>query len=424
MGIYHFRLPDIGEGVAEAEIVEWHIKIGDEIAEDDPLCDVMTDKATVDMTTPVGGKVVALHGKVGDMRAVGSVLVELEVEGEGNASASAPAPTPTPAPAPAPTPAPTPAPAPAPAPPPVAKTRPAPAPSATRTAPAGFPPSGFPLAAPATRRRAAKLGIDLERVRGSGRNGRITPEDIDRYLAGGDDRYAARAGVDEIEVIGLRRKIAQRMEDAWRRIPHITYVEEVDVTELENTRNALNAARQEGQPKLTILPFFVRALVKALPEFPHCNAHYDDEAGVLRQHNPIHCGIATATDKGLAVPVLKNAETMDLWKCAEEIARLSAATRDGKASRDELTGSTITITSLGPVGGVTTTPIINSPETAIVGPNKISEKLTRVNGEIVTRKVMNISSSFDHRIVDGYEAAMFVQALKRLLETPALLFID
>lgn len=420
MGIYHFRLPDIGEGVAEAELVEWHVKIGDEIAEDDPLCDVMTDKATVDMTTPVGGKIVALHGKVGEMKAVGSVLVELEVEGEGNASASAPAPAPAaerPAPAPAPTPAPKAEPAPAPAPKPASAPKSAPSPSSTATA-------GFPLAAPATRRRAAKLGIELERLKGTGRNGRITPEDIDRYLSGGDDRYATRSGVDEIEVVGLRRKIAQRMEDAWRRIPHITYVEEVDVTELENTRSALNAARKDGQPKLTILPFFVRALVKAVPGFPHCNAHYDDEAGVLRQHAPVHCGIATATEKGLAVPVLKNAESMDLWQCAEEIARLSAATRDGKASRDELSGSTITITSLGPIGGVTTTPIINSPETAIVGPNKIVEKLTRVNGEIVTRKVMNISSSFDHRIVDGYEAALFVQELKRLLETPALLFVD
>lgn len=387
MGRYHFRLPDIGEGVAEAEIVEWHIAVGDEIAEDDPLCDVMTDKATVDMTTPVGGKIVALHGKVGEMKPVGSVLVELEVEGEGNATGDAPAP---------------------------AEEKPAPEPA---PAPAAAP-------APATRRRAAKLGIELERLKGTGRNGRITPEDIDRYLSGGDDRYATRSGVDEIEVVGLRRKIAQRMEDAWRRIPHITYVEELDVTELENTRSALNAARKDGQPKLTILPFFVRALVKALPDFPHCNAHYDDEAGVLRQHAPVHCGIATATEKGLAVPVLKNAESMDLWQCAEEIARLSAATRDGKASRDELTGSTITITSLGPIGGVTTTPIINSPETAIVGPNKITERLTRVNGEIVTRKVMNISSSFDHRIVDGYEAALFVQELKRLLETPALLFVD
>ncbi len=418
MGRYHFRLPDIGEGVAEAEIVEWHVNVGDKIAEDDPLCDVMTDKATVDMTTPVGGKIVALHGKVGEMKAVGSVLVELEVEGEGNAAAEAPAPAPTPAPAPKVEPAPASKPAPAPAP------RPAPAPKSAPAPSSSSAPAGFPLAAPATRRRAAKLGIELERLRGTGRNGRITPEDIDRYLSGGDDRYATRTGVDEIEVVGLRRKIAQRMEDAWRRIPHITYVEEVDVTELENTRNALNASRGKDQPKLTILPFFVRALVKAVPEFPHCNAHYDDEAGVLRQHAPVHCGIATATEKGLAVPVLKNAESMDLWQCAEEIARLSAATRDGKASRDELSGSTITITSLGPIGGVTTTPIINSPETAIVGPNKITEKLTRVSGEIVTRKVMNISSSFDHRIVDGYEAALFVQALKRLLETPALLFID
>jgi len=414
MGTYKFRLPDIGEGVAEAEVTAWHVKPGDVIEEDAPLCDVMTDKATVDMTSPVGGTVRAICGNVGDMVPVGSVLVELEIEGEGEAADEAPAPAtrsgetaeasaPPAAPvAPAATPAPK---------------RPAPAPTESATA-------TFPLAAPATRRKAAKLGLDLARIPGTGRNGRVTPEDIEHYLGGGDPRYEVRGGVEEIKVIGLRRKISERMEETWRRIPHITYVEEFDVTALEETRAAINAEREDGQPKLTFLPFLIRAMVKVLPDFPHLNAHYDDDAGILRQHGAVHVGIATATPAGLMVPVLRHAEQMDPWKIASEIARLSAAARSGGATREELSGSTITVTSLGPLGGIATTPIINRPETAIVGPNKILERLERRNGEIVTRKVMPVSSSFDHRIVDGYEAARFMQALKRLIETPALLFLD
>ncbi len=415
MGTYKFRLPDIGEGVAEAEVTAWHVKPGDVIEEDDPLCDVMTDKATVDMTSPVGGTVRAVHGVVGEMKAVGSVLVELEVEGDGNAEEPVPAPPAAPNEAPD---GPTPPPAPAPASPPPAPAAKRPAPAPTETAHAGFP-----LAAPATRRRAAKLGLDLAKVPGSGRNGRVTPEDIESYLGGGDPRYEARSGVEEIKVIGLRRKIAERMEETWRRIPHITYVEEFDVTALEETRAALNAGRAKDQPKLTFLPFLVRAMVKVLPDFPHLNAHYDDDAGVLRQHAAVHVGIAAATPAGLMVPVVRHAEQMDPWALATEIARLSEAAKEGRASREELNGSTITITSLGPIGGIATTPIINRPETAIVGPNKIIERLERRHGEIVTRKIMPISSSFDHRIVDGYEAAQFIQALKRLIETPALLFI-
>lgn len=427
MATYQFRLPDIGEGVAEAEVTAWHVKPGDVIEEDDPLCDVMTDKATVDMTSPVGGTVRAIFGKVGEMKAVGSVLVELEIEGavEGEAAPAAnaaaspePAPdVPTPAAPPAPVePALPPTPAPAP---PAPQARPAPAPTRS-AAPA------FPLAAPATRRQAAKLGLDLARVPGSGRNGRVTPEDIDHYLSGGsggDPRYAARDGVDEIPVIGLRRRIAERMEETWRRVPHITYVEEIDVTALEETRAAMNAGRAEGQQKLSLLPFLARALVKVVPEFPQCNAHYDDETGVLRQHRAVHLGIAAATPAGLMVPVVRHAESLDPFALAAEIARLSEAAKAGKASREELSGSTITITSLGTLGGIATTPIINRPETAIVGPNKIVERLERRGGEIVTRKVMAMSSSFDHRIVDGFEAAQFVQAIKRLLEVPALLFV-
>ncbi|MDR7100865.1 dihydrolipoamide acetyltransferase family protein [Croceicoccus sp. BE223] len=430
MGTYKFRLPDIGEGVAEAEVTAWHVKPGDVIEEDDPLCDVMTDKATVDMTSPVGGTVRAVYGEVGEMKAVGSVLVELEVEGAGNDTGNAedavPAPPLAPQEAPEGPTAPVAAePAPAPAAPPRAAPRAAP-PAGRRPAPAPTEcgPATFPLAAPATRRRAAKLGLDLSKVPGSGRNGRVTPEDIESYLGGGDPRYEARGGVEEIKVIGLRRKIAERMEETWRRIPHITYVEEFDVTALEETRFALNAGRRDGQPKLTFLPFLVRAMVKVLPEFPHLNAHYDDDAGILRQHGPVHVGVAMATPSGLMVPVVRHAEQMDPWAIASEIARLSQAAKEGRASREELSGSTITITSLGPIGGIATTPIINRPETAIVGPNKIVERLERRHGEIVTRKVMPVSSSFDHRIVDGYEAAQFMQAVKRLIETPALLFID
>ncbi|WP_066559583.1 dihydrolipoamide acetyltransferase family protein [Croceicoccus bisphenolivorans] len=415
MGTYKFRLPDIGEGVAEAEVTAWHVKPGDVIEEDDPLCDVMTDKATVDMTSPVGGTVRAIHGEVGEMKAVGSVLVELEVEGSGNAEDDVPAPPTAPNEAPE---GPTPPPA------PVAERAPAPAPKRPAPAPTDSAEPSFALAAPATRRKAAKLGIDLAKVPGSGRHGRVTPEDIEHYLGGGDPRYEARSGVEEIKIIGLRRKIAERMEETWRRIPHITYVEEFDVTALEETRAAMNAGRKDGQPKLTFLPFLVRAMVKVLPEFPHLNAHYDDDAGILRQHAAVHVGIAAATPAGLMVPVVRHAEQMDPWAIASEIARLSEAAKEGRASREELTGSTITITSLGPIGGIATTPIINRPETAIVGPNKIIERLERRNGEIVTRKFMPVSSSFDHRIVDGYEAAQFMQALKRLIETPALLFVD
>ncbi|WP_299308819.1 dihydrolipoamide acetyltransferase family protein [uncultured Croceicoccus sp.] len=452
MGRYKFRLPDIGEGVAEAEIVEWHVKPGDEIAEDDPLCDVMTDKATVDMTTPVGGRIIAINGEVGEMKAVGSVLVEMEIEGAGNAGDDAPAeaasepadggsdckdsdredsgeedgdhvpqagdPAPEPSPkAPADAPKPNPAPAPAPTPAPRAKVTPAP------TSSSGKP--NFALAAPATRRRAAKLGLDLAKVPGTGRNGRVTPEDIEAYLgSGGDSRYTVRDAVEEKKIIGLRRKIADRMAEAKRNIPHITYVEEFDLTELEKLRAAMNEDRDEGQPKLTILPFFVRALVRVLPDFPQVNAHFDDANGMLQQFGAVHVGIATATPNGLMVPVVRNAETLTVWESADEIARLSTAARDGTAGREELSGSTITITSLGPLGGITTTPIINRPEVAIIGPNKLVDRPVVDGSFMSVRKIMNVSCGFDHRIIDGYEAALFVQKMKRLLEHPALIFMD
>lgn len=432
MGIYHFRLPDVGEGVAEAEVVAWHIKPGDMVKEDQSVVDVMTDKATVDMTSPVDGKVLAIHGQIGEMKAVGSVLIELEVEGEGNVSADAAAAAPAPAPqavVKAVEPAPEPVPPAAPEAP-----KPTAAPAATKATGPAFASRAAgeaPLAAPATRRRAHELGIALQYVPGTGPGGRITPEDLDAYLASGgeastrrDTRYAAREVVEDTRIIGMRRKIAEKMQDAKRRIPHITYVEECDLTELEALRVDLNANRKDGQPKLTLLPFFIRALVRVLPDFPQINARYDDDGGVLQQYAGVHVGIATQTPTGLMVPVIRHAETRDIYDIAIELVRLSTAARDGTASRDELSGSTITVTSLGPLGGITTTPIINHPEVAIIGPNKLVDRPI-VQGSFVTvRKMMNLSSSFDHRIVDGYDAAQFVQAYRRLLEHPALLFMD
>lgn len=431
MGLYHFRLPDVGEGVAEAEIVVWHVKPGDVVKEDQSLVDVMTDKATVDMTSPVEGKVLAIHGAVGEMRAVGSVIIELEVEGAGNVSIDAvvatPAPSPEPGPAAAviapPTEKPKPAPAPAP--------KPAPAASAAKAVFTTRAVGDAPLAAPATRRRAHNLGIPLQFVPGTGPAGRITPDDLDAYIArggtngaGGDAPYAVRDAIEDTRIIGMRRKIAEKMQDAKRRIPHIAYVEECDLTELEALRVDLNAHRKEGQPKLTLLPFFIRALVKVLPDFPQINARFDDDEGVLHEYAGVHVGIATQTPTGLMVPVIRHAEARDIYDIASELTRISGAAREGRATRDELSGSTITITSLGPLGGITTTPIINHPEVAIIGPNKLVDRPV-VQGSFVTvRKMMNLSSSFDHRIVDGYDAALFVQAYRRSLEYPALLFMD
>lgn len=430
MGLYHFRLPDVGEGVAEAEIVLWHVKPGDMVEEDQSLVDVMTDKATVDMTSPVEGKVLAIHGAVGELRAVGSVIIELEVEGAGNVAADA-AVAPlevSPAPEPAAVPPLPRAPVQAEAPPAPART---PAAAAPKAAFATRAPEDAPLAAPATRRRAHDLGIPLQFIPGTGPGGRITPEDLDTYIANGginathgDTRYALRDAVDDTRIIGMRRKIAEKMQDAKRRIPHIAYVEECDLTELEALRVNLNANRKERQVKLTLLPFLIRALVKVLPDFPQINARFDDDEGVLHEYAGVHVGIATQTPSGLMVPVIRHAETRDVYDIAAELSRLSAAAREGSATREELSGSTITITSLGPLGGITTTPIINHPEVAIIGPNKLVERPT-VQGSFVTvRKMMNLSSSFDHRIVDGYDAALFVQAYRRLLEHPALIFMD
>jgi len=408
MGRYLFRLPDIGEGVAEAEITAWHVKPGDHIAEDGPLLDVMTDKATVDMTSPVEGTVTAIHGDVGSMAPVGAVLVELDVAGEAPAdrrSAEVKRPE--------------------------AKqdvvqnARAAETPIAPPAAPSvmssGGPINPDPTASPATRRRAMEWGIKLENVKGTGPHGRILVEDLERHR--GQPKPARREGVEEIKLVGMRRKIADRMAQSKRQIPHFSYVEEFDLTELEDLRADLNANRKGDQPKLTLLPFFMQALVRLLPDAPNLNAHYDEAEGVLRRYAPIHIGIATQTSNGLMVPVVRHAETRDLWDLAREMQRVTAAARDGSATREELSGSTITLTSLGPMGGIAATPIINHPEVAIIGPNKLMERPVVDGSFLARRKLMNLSSSFDHRIVDGYDAASFIQRLKRLMEHPALIFI-
>jgi 2-oxoisovalerate dehydrogenase E2 component (dihydrolipoyl transacylase) len=396
MGQYLFRLPDIGEGVAEAEIVAWHVKVGDHIKEDQPLLDVVTDKATVDMTSPVEGTVTVLHGDVGAKAPVGSVLVEMDVSG-----ASQPA---------------------RPSRPDTAQNGQAAEAKSAEAGPA--PHADSPAASPATRRRAMEWGISLEKVKGSGPGGRILTEDLERHRAGAKEKKVPREGVEEIKIIGVRRQIADRMVQAKRQIPHFSYVEEVDVTELENLRADLNANRAEHQSKLTLLAFFMRAMVKLVPDFPDINAHYDDAQGVLKRHAAVHIGIATQTLNGLMVPVVRHAETRDLWDCAKELARVSQAAREGSARRDELLGSTITLTSLGALGGIAATPIINYPEVAVIGPNRIVERPVVEGAYLARRKLMNVSSSFDHRIVDGYDAARFIQQLKRLLEHPALIFLD
>lgn len=454
MGQYVFKLPDVGEGTAEAEIVAWHVRVGDVVQEDAPLVDVMTDKATVEMTSPVAGRIVSIHGEPGDMAAVGAAIAVFETE------ADADAPTPAPPPPAAP-----------PAPPPQAKPNGGSAaadpnqPKPRIKVPAGAMPAGSvkpsqpeqskPAAAapsqavtrpeprepsvrewdqaqasPAVRARAQKLGIDLAAVRGSGPDGRITHDDLDRVLvpvAGarrGGSALAERNGIEPVKVIGLRRKIAEKMQEAKRRIPHFAYVEEVDLTELEELRAHLNAGKRPDQPKLTLLPFLMRALTLALPDFPQINARYDDEQGVVYRHEAVDIGIATQTDNGLIVPVVRHVEARDVWDCAAEVSRLAAAVRANSATKEELSGSTITITSLGALGGIVTTPVINHPEVAIIGVNKLVERPAVKNGQIVVRKMMNLSSSFDHRVVDGYDAAAFIQRVKGMLEHPAALFIE
>ncbi|RRV44029.1 dihydrolipoamide acetyltransferase family protein [Pseudomonas sp. p106] len=423
MGTHVIKMPDIGEGIAQVELGEWFVKGGDVIPEDQVVADVMTDKATVEIPSPVSGKVLALGGQPGEVMAVGSELIRIEVEGSGN-HVDVPQAKPVEAPA---------APAAAKAEPrvepqPVAS----PAVSAHTAAPiVARQADEKPLASPAVRKRALDAGIELRYVHGSGPAGRILHEDLDAFISkpqspagqapGG---YAKRTDSEQVQVIGLRRKIAQRMQDAKRRVAHFSYVEEIDVTALEALRQELNSKYGDSRGKLTLLPFLVRALVVALRDFPQINATYDDEAQVITRHGAVHVGVATQGDNGLMVPVLRHAEAGSLWGNAGEISRLASAARNNKASREELSGSTITLTSLGALGGIVSTPVVNTPEVAIVGVNRIVERPMVIDGQIVIRKMMNLSSSFDHRVVDGMDAALFIQAVRGLLEQPACLFVE
>ncbi|MCL6684622.1 dihydrolipoamide acetyltransferase family protein [Sphingomonas alba] len=431
MATYQFKLPDIGEGIAEAEIVAWHVKVGDTVEEDQQLADMMTDKATVEMESPVAGKVTKLAGEVGDQIAIGSVLVEIETAGDASA-AEAPAPDsrrevpladgaerPTkeqkeamPVMA-------TAKPAPAPAPESEVEAAPPPAPRVEPEVAEKEPSHEKVLASPAVRARARDLNIDLAEVRTT--SDRIRHADLDAYLLynGGSvsSRGAAPRADETIKVVGLRRKIAENMQEAKRRIPHFALIEEFDVTALEDTRAMMNRDRGSN-PKLTVLPFLITAMSRAVAEWPMINATYDDEANVVTRHGAVHMGVATQTDGGLMVPVIRNADGMTVWQLASEVLRLSEAARTGKASREELSGPTITISSLGPMGGVVSTPVINPPQVATIAVNKLEEKVVVVAGEIEVRKRMNLSLSCDHRVVDGWDAASFMQALKGYIENP------
>ena len=425
MSRYVFKMPDLGEGTVEAEIVAWHVKVGDLVKEDQLMAEVMTDKAAVEVPAPVTGRVLSVGGQPGEMVKVGSDLIVFETDADAAAAPPAAAPAATrgnghgdqPAAAAAP---------------------PAPAQAAAVTAPAEparAAGGGRVMASPATRRRAREAGIDLAQVAGSGPSGRITRQDLTAALSGKPagvagvatrataSPLARRTGSEEIKVIGLRRVIAQRMSEAKRNIPHFAYVEEVDVTELESLRKHLNGRRPEGAPSLTYLPFLVAALARAIERFPQVNASYDPERNVLVRQHAVHAGIATQTPDGLKVPVVRHAEARGLWDLAAEIRRVSEAARSNKATREELTGSTITVTSLGKLGGIASTPIINAPELAIIGVNKAVERPVVIGGAVTVRLMMNLSSSFDHRFVDGFDAAALIQVLKDMLEHPATIFI-
>ena len=430
MGVHVIKLPDVGEGVAEAELVEWMVKPGDNVMEDQVLAAVMTDKATVEIPSPVIGKVIWVGAKAGEVVAVGSPIVRLEVDGAGNAKAdeaSPPAKDAVKAESKAPKSNVEPKPA-APQKSVAPKAAPVTAPPVTSGAPRKE--GEKPLASPAVRKRAADAGVDLRRVPGSGPAGRITHEDLDAYFAHGSSAPAMARGlapdtsIKEVPVIGLRRKIAEKMTVSRSRIPDIVYVDEVDMTALEDLRAKLNAEKKEGRAKLTVLPFLMRAMAKAIAEQPQLNSLYDDEAGVVRQYGGIHIGVAAQTEGGLVVPVVRHVEAKGLWDCAAEVARLADAAKKGTATREELSGSTITITSLGALGGIVTTPVINHPEVAIVGVNKMQVRPMWDGAAFQPRKMMNLSCAFDHRIIDGWNAAVFVQRVKTLLENPAMIFVE
>lgn len=432
MGKFEFKMPDIGEGVVEGEIVEWMVAVGDTVKEDDPILSVMTDKATVEIPSPCDGTVASIVGDAGDILPVGGVCIVFDVEGEGNAS-QAPEPAEEKPAAKKEKPA-----AEEEKPEPVAEAnQPEPAsapPVATAAAPVARAAGTKALASPAVRQRARAANVDLQLVAGSGPAGRISHADLDRHIAGGASAATpsmpmggvakvARNGTEDIKVIGLRRKIADGMMSSYSTIPHFSYFEEVDVTELEALRQHLNATRPEGAPKLTYLPFIMQALVKALAQRPECNAVYDDDVGVVTRHEAINLGIATQTDRGLYVPVVMHVEAMDIWQSAAEMMRVTQATRDGKAGVDDLSGSTFTITSLGRLGGLGATPIINKPEVGILGVHNAKDRAVVHNGHVVVRRIMNLSSSWDHRVVDGHDGASLVQLVKSYLEHPATIFM-
>ena len=425
MSRYVFKMPDLGEGTVSAEVVAWHVKPGDLVQEDQVMCEVMTEKAAVEVPAPVTGRVLSVSGQPGDMVAVGSELVVFDTDATSAASGDAPAAR---------------APAPPPevplTPQPKARVEAAPAPVAPDANGTGTHKAGRVMASPASRRRAAEAGLDLATVTGTGQAGRIEPGDIDSALAAGAAQGAqpsmnaranatrdARNGTEEVKIIGLRRVIAERLTESAKSIPQYSYVEEIDLTRLEALRKHLNDRRPPAAPPLTFLPFIVAALKRVLEKFPQCNALYDSARGVLVKHKAVHVGIATQTPQGLKVPVVRNAESRALHDLAAEIRRVSEAARANKSPREELTGSTITVTSLGKLGGIASTPMINMPEVSIIGVNKAIERAVVVDGQIAVRLMMNLSSSFDHRFVDGYDCASMIQALKDLLEQPATIFI-
>ncbi len=459
MALFTFRLPDIGEGISEAEIVGWHVKVGDRVEEDQPIADMMTDKATVEMESPVAGVVTRLAGEAGEQVAIGAMLVEIEVEGEGEGASGAESPMPSreeidaetaggrevagssvdgiisPVDRPYPdeqTEKPSPLQGRG-----LGEGEPGETSASQPLSPASQGATRLPatpegerrqvLASPAVRARAKELGIDLAQVKASGDH--IRHSDLDAFLLYGagqgyrPPKQRARREDEVVKVIGLRRRIAENMAASKRHIPHFSYVEEIDVTELERMRGQLNGERGD-RPKLTMLPLLIVAICRALPDFPMLNARYDDEAGVVTWHGAVHLGIATQTDAGLMVPVIRDAQDRNVWQLANEIKRLAEAARSGKAKAEELSGSTLTLTSLGALGGVATTPVINRPEVAIIGPNRVIERPVFRGREVVAAKLMNLSISCDHRVVDGWDAANFVQAVKRLLETPVLLFAE
>lgn len=438
MGEHVIKMPDVGEGIAEAEVVEWHVKVGDLVREDTILAAVMTDKATVEIPSPVHGEVLWLGAEIGDVVPTGSPLIRLKVEGDEAVSTSPSseakevkeaAPPAEAQPAVQEKPAQQKPPA------PVRLTTPRPSREGQNDAPRLTRPAlargegDKPIAPPSVRLRAREAGLDLRQIPGTGPAGRITHEDLDAFMAHGlqtvrGTGLTPKTSVEQIKVVGLRRKIAEKMAISKSRIPHITYVEEIDVTALEDLRSSLNANKRSDRPKLTLLPFLMRAMVKAIAEQPRVNAIYDDEAGIVHQHEGVHIGIATQTDSGLVVPVVRHTEALDLWECAIELKRLADAAKDGTSKREDLSGSTITITSLGAMGGIVTTPVINHPEVAILGVNKMVVRPVWDGSTFIPRKMMNLSSSFDHRVIDGWNAAVFIQRIKTLLETPAMIFVE